>query len=192
MPLDDALQVGMIGDDRRNLDRQGADAIAVEKIVQAMVEFGNEDQHARLVVASCISQSIPNRSPMAAKSACKASIGRLTGADHENRAHEEAPGFVIAEMGGFGDEQAVPGQKSRDGGDDADGVGAGDRQDMVLRHRGPCTSRREREKDAPWTGGLVGSGRKGSARAQQSSVCGRSHSEAWLMNAFHDSIFSFT
>ena len=44
----DVGEIAMVGDDRRNLDRQRPDAVAVKQVDQTVAEFGNQDQRAGL------------------------------------------------------------------------------------------------------------------------------------------------
>jgi hypothetical protein len=39
VPFNNALQIVMVGDNPRNLDRQCASAVAVQQVVEAVVEF---------------------------------------------------------------------------------------------------------------------------------------------------------
>jgi hypothetical protein len=127
VPFAEPRELAVIGDDRGNVDRQRSRAVAIEQVVEAVIEPGHQDQHA---IASCgivdpplHSEARGNGGEVVAQSRQGCHFGHL-----EDGAHEKAPRRRVAEMRGFGDEDAAPRKKAGHRGDDAGRVGAGGRE----------------------------------------------------------------
>ena len=134
--LDPAAHVLVIGDDGHQLHRQVADGIAVEQIVEAVAELGDQDEHARLDAqrsCNCQSKSKPvatGRKPRLNRSAVIAA-----GAENDTRMKKRSvsgsPYWALSTM-----LQSCEAMRIGHRGDDAAPVAAGQRQDETRRFGG--------------------------------------------------------
>jgi len=131
----EASAIAVVRDDGHGVHAQCADLAAIEKVVQAVVEFADHDQNARrregVVHRPCHAEA-PGHGR---KAGCHPRThrgtrrGRVHGMDDDT--HEEAPGVDVAELVTFQDVAAVVGQKRADRPDDAGTVDARQRQDVA-------------------------------------------------------------
>jgi hypothetical protein len=132
MPFDDRTHVGMVRDHRRDFDVELAGVIAVQQVHQAMAELGHHDDHARLLAQ--IGQGPDHLEALGddGEQLVELALGRGKGAGREDDAAKEPAAQRVAVLGGLGDEAVVLGQEAGNGGDDANGVRAGDGEHVGL------------------------------------------------------------
>ena len=133
--LDPAAHVLVVGDDRHQLHRQVADGIAVEQIVEAVAELGDQDQHARLD-GEIVQPPVEIEAGGDRQEAAGEFLGGHRRRRRERHAHEEALGLRIAVLGALDDVAVLRGDAVGHRGDDAAPVAAGEGQDETRRFGG--------------------------------------------------------
>ena len=121
----------MVGDDTHAIDRQFADTRAIEKVLQAMVEF--RDHHQDLAALQRRPQPPVRSDPFRECGNVRAQGGWIASQPKPD-AHEEATGMRVVELGSLHDIAAMLGVCGRHHGDDARTVRAAEGED-VLRDR---------------------------------------------------------
>ena len=163
LPLDPPAHGLVVGDDRDQLHRQDADGVAVEKVVEAVAEVGDEDQHPRLD-REVVERPVEGEARRDRREAGAVSRRRRRAAGAEKatrmkkRSVSGSPYWALSTM-----LPSCDGDRSRHRRDDAGPVVAGKRQDKSCRlggHRGagpgerdwrarrPTTARRRRPQPA--------------------------------------------
>jgi hypothetical protein len=131
VPLHEAAEGFVVGDDAGDLDVQLVGLPARQQVVQAVLLLGHQDHHALLAGAVA---DAPVHLELGGDG------GELVaqGLDAEGQrvgqdllAHEEAAGLGVGVVVGLGDPALVLGQEAAHGGDDADPIGAGQGQGVT-------------------------------------------------------------
>src|SRR5512144_335624 len=132
VPTSEGLEIRMVRNDRRNLRPQVAGAVAVQQVVQTMIQLGDKDEDTLSTLR--VLQPPDHLKPLGnARELMRELIERRRdGARLEHRSHEEAAGFGIAEVRRFGDEGVVVGEKTGHRCDDAGAIRAGNGEDVAL------------------------------------------------------------
>jgi hypothetical protein len=120
-----AVAVAVVRDHGRDLHRQAADAVAVEQVVQAVVEAGHQDQDAQppVRVAHRPVHAAPRgERDEAGPQGVEVDRGGVNGLGHH--AHEEAAGAAVEELRALDDVLAGLEQEPDHLGHDAGRVGA--------------------------------------------------------------------
>jgi hypothetical protein len=122
---------GMVGHHADHLHAEFADATAIQKIVQAMIEFRHKQQDAWLGVGR---PQAPDHVLIARHLAERLLKGGAVLVGVEQHAHEKQAGFPVVELLGVHDIAAIVKQGPADRGDQAGPVRASQRKDVRRCH----------------------------------------------------------
>jgi hypothetical protein len=138
------VKIHMVRNDGGDFHRQQAAFIAEQQIVKTVADFRHHQHHPRFHSGIVQLPVHPHRGAQRRQALAQGAVRHARLLHHEMHAHEEQPGFGVAELGRVDDIAAVLGQETRHAVHDAALVEAGNGQDVFKRHR-----RRQAKNDNP-------------------------------------------